>query len=153
MKRLEDIVLLIEDRLIEKMAKLLEEKGAMAGNITRAELRKTMEEVYESGRRDEARRPRAVLPAADEDPAAEPDERAMLHTWNDGSMHRLPQEYILTCWGNVNTGYGNQRQTAQQSYLRWNTPDRQARICAIRYCHASDFFHKNQRKRFSDWKK
>ena len=130
MKRLEDIILLIEDRLIDRIGKLLDDKGALSGNITRTELRATMRQVYLEGRRaGEASLPRCTPSVVGEDEDFDPQ----FHTWADGSMHRLPHDYVLTSLGTATSS--NRAQTAMQAYLRWNFADRSRRICAIRCCH------------------
>ena len=106
-QKLEDIILLLSERIIAKMGKLLDDKGALTGNITREELRQTMRQVYLEGRRAGMREPRAA-DADESDESDEEEEMATFKTWPDGSMHRLPHKYILTCLGDATTGYGNQ---------------------------------------------
>ena len=125
MERLEDIMKLIEDRIVDKVGKLLDEKGALAGNITRTALRQTMQEIYEEGRRAGAvTQPRCDVVEVDIDDDPE------YKTWPDGSLHRLPYGYILTRLGTASSC--KRSETARAAYLRWNIADRARRICAIR---------------------
>ena len=47
----------------------------------------------------------------------------------------------------------NIAKTPLQGFLRWNMDDCRNGICPIRMCEATDFAIKNQRKRFSDWRR
>ena len=83
--------------------------------------------------------------------AANPDKvDPVFYTWQNNTMHRLPENFILTCVGTHEAG--NVVKTPQQAYLRWNVDDYANGICPIRMCDPGDFSLRNQRKRFSDWR-
>ena len=92
---------------------------------------------------------------ADAAAASKPTEsqEPKLFKWDDGSVHVLPEGYILTCRGDP-TKPGEelpQARTALQAYMCWNLPNLRTGVCAIRNCEGGDFSLINQRKRFSEW--
>ena len=66
-------------------------------------------------------------------------------------MHMLPQDYVLSKKGDKDSP--PHKATVINAYRRWWLPDNARGVCRLRGVHFSDFFDKNQRKRFSDWKK
>lgn len=140
----------IEDTLKllpERIGKLLDEKGALAGNITRTELRQAMDEVV---RRTINNYHRALgLRSTPMDDSDAQIVKPQFFRWSNGTFHRLPENFILTSIGTSESS--NVAKTSLAGYLRWNMPDYKNGICPIRMCEASDFAIKNQRKRFSDW--
>ena len=138
------------ERIVGDTARLLDEKGALAGNITRTDLRRAMEEVVQNTiERYERTRGRHDIIAA-QDPGADMV-KPQFYRWSNNTFHRLPEDFVLTCIGTGETG--NVAKTPLQGFLRWNMADYCHGICAIRTCEATDFAIKNQRKRFSDWKR
>lgn len=147
-ERLEDVILKLPERIVGDTSKLLDEKGALAGNITRKELKDAMEEVVRTTLAEYQREhgpPRAA--EAVELAIREPQ----FFKWSNGTFHRLPEDFILTCIGTSEAG--TIARTPMQGYLRWNMADHSKGICAIRICDPTDFAIKNQRKRFSDWRR
>ena len=145
--KLEDIIQLLPQRILEGTDKLLDEKGALAGNITKAELRKAMQEIVtqtiESYERSHGRGiPEATVQQVDR-------LRPQWFRWSNGKWHRLPEKFVLTCIGTAEAG--NIARTPLQGFLRWHMSDSSKGICPIRQCQTTDFSERNQRKRFSDW--
>ena len=106
----------LPDVMAERNATLMDEKGCFAGNVTSSQLKTAVSEALEEAltRRDLAQRT---------DNPADPPQNAIptFHLWSDGSMHRLPEGYVLTKKGDAHTG--NHARTAQQAFLRWYLPD------------------------------
>ena len=144
---LEDVIKLLPQRILEGTGKLLDEKGALAGNITKAELRKAMKEiVHETIASYERSRGRGIPEAT----VQQVDRlRPQWFRWSDGKYHRLPENFVLTCIGTSEAGAI--AKTPFQGFLRWNMTDYSKGICPIRQCQTTDFSDRNQRKRFSDW--
>ena len=144
--------------LEHKLGILLDEKGAYAGNITSTELRQVVqaaakaaakEAVTEALRLDRRQRTPAVpREVTDTEDVAVPPQ---YHIWEDGTMHMLPENYILSKMGDRENP--PHKATVLNAYRRWWLPDNARGVCRLRSVDFSDFADKNQRKRFSDWKK
>lgn len=144
--------------LENKLGNLLDEKGAYAGNITSTELRQAVhaaaktaakEAVAEALQLDRRQRTSAVPRGVTntEDVAVPPH----YHSWKDGTMHMLPENYILSKMGDRENP--PHKATVFNAYRRWWLPDNARGVCRLRSVDFPDFADKNQRKRFSDWKK
>ena len=136
------------ERIVGDTAKLLDEKGALAGNITRQELRAAMTEIVQQTIDSYERRlgrPATVAEICDESDKVDPK----FYQWSNNTFHRLPEDFILTCIGTAERG--RIAKTPLQGFLRWNMDDYKEGICPIRMCEPTDFSIRNQRKRYSDW--
>ena len=108
------------ERIVGDTAKLLDEKGALAGNITREELRRAMKEVVQHTiERYERNRGRHDIIAA-QDPGADMV-KPQFYRWSNNTFHRLPEDFVLTCIGTLETD--NVPKTPLQGFLRWNMTD------------------------------
>ena len=146
-ERLEDVILELPSKIVGDTSKLLDEKGALARNITRSELKAAMEEVVRTSLAEYRRLGPPVAAEVVDLEIIEPQ----FFRWSDNTFHRLPEDFILTCIGTSEAG--NIVRTPLQGYIRWNMADHSNKICAIRMCDPTDFAVKNQRKRFSDWRR
>ena len=146
---MEDALNALPEIIEERTARLLDEKGACAGNVTSTQLKTAIKDAIGSALREaNLCQPRDAADAAGEQ---ELPRIAAWHTWSDRSMHRLPEGYVLTRRGTAASAW--HARTAIQAYHRWNMPDLANQVCAIKNCEPGDFSEKNQRKRFSDWKR
>ena len=152
------IMVAMPDKMTDKIGNLLDEKGAMAGNITSTELRRAIEAatksaasqaVAEALQLDRSQRA-SSCPAVvtDTEDATVPPQ---YHTWKDGSMHKLPEDYILSKKGDCHNP--PHKATVLSAYHRWWFADKSRGVCRLRNVDFADFADKNQRKRYSDWKK
>ena len=138
------------DVMTDRIGRLLDEKGAMAGNVTSRELRDTVQTAIERALKIDRRMREQHETAIRTANAPKIVKEQSWHTWKDGSMHKLPQKFVLTAKGTAKTAAV--QQTVQQAYKRWWLADRSNGICALRLVTFADFFCKNQKKRFHDWK-
>ena len=98
--------------IVGDTAKLLDEKGALAGNITRTELRAAMEDCIRQAVEMYERRIGRPIPVED----FEADiMKSQFYRWRNNSFHRLPEDFILTCIGTSENG--NVAKTPLQDYL------------------------------------
>ena len=137
------------DVMEERISVMLDKKGAMAGNCTEAMMTKCVEAAVTSALVKQGihvRKQANKKAAATITPAPPPS----WHLWPNGSMNKLPFNYVLTRDGNGDNP--NQRRTPQQAYVRWWIPDNKEHITALRNVGYVDFSDTNQRKRFSDWR-
>ena len=154
-------------RVEERISRLLDEKGAMAGNFTRMQLHEEMRSCIKEVLLAQAS-VRQVRGGVRREGAQRLDDsrvddthvrrRVILHEqeatffhWKNGAIRRLPYNFRLTEEGDDTRA--PLQATALQAYLYWCLPNGAAKVGPLRQCTTSDFSDKNQKKRFSDWKR
>ena len=155
-KRIIKILTEMPEVLEHKLGNLLDEKGAYAGNITSSELRQVVEVAAKNAAKEAVaealhldRRQRDSLPREVTD-ISDVGVSPKYHTWKNGSVHMLPENYILSQRGDRNNP--PHKATVLLAYQRWWFPDLARGVCRLRSVDHPDFAIPNQRKRFSDWK-
>ena len=132
----------------------MQRHGLAAGNVTETVLRRTifaaMQDVKSHTIAHVA--PGNRLSSSPAPSSSTGTDGYAIFTWG-GMFHRLPENYVLT---RTSTGTrASQFRTAEHVYLRWHLPDASSgkNISPLKLVAGKAFSIRNQRKRFSDWKK
>ena len=82
------------DVMTDRIGRLLDEKGAMAGNVTSRELRDTVQTAIERALKIDRRMREQHETAIRTANAPKIVKEQSWHTWKDGSMHKLSQNFV-----------------------------------------------------------